>query len=89
MKQIRRSRRFKRDYKKARRQNKNLELLRGVINKIANGKKLDKTLEDHSLSGTWKGYHELHLEPDWLLIYKVTKRELRLARIGSHSELYG
>ncbi|MEY2862351.1 MAG: toxin of the YafQ-DinJ toxin-antitoxin system [Pseudomonadota bacterium] len=36
------------------------------------------------------GYRECHLKPDQLLIYKTVDDDiLRLARLGSHSELFG
>ena len=43
---------------------------------------------DHLLRGIWKGYRETHIEPDWLLIYRVEGNELHLVRIGSHSDLF-
>ena len=43
----------------------------------------------HGLSGTWAGYQECHLAPDWLLIYRVEGNELRLARTGTHADLFG
>jgi mRNA interferase YafQ len=43
---------------------------------------------DHSLRGNWKGYRDAHIEPDWLLIYRVTGDELHLARTGSHADLF-
>ncbi len=89
MRQIRRSKRFKKDYNKAELTAGDIETLRGVINTIFSGEKLDKKFRDHPLSGIWNGYRELHLKPDWLLIYKITKDELRLARLGSHSHLFG
>ncbi|MDB5522773.1 MAG: putative addiction module toxin, RelE/StbE family [Rhizobium sp.] len=36
----------------------------------------------------WKGYRDLHVEPDWLLIYRVVGEELHLVRTGSHSDLF-
>lgn len=45
---------------------------------------------DDLLTGNWTGYRECHLKPDLLLIYRKPESEtLRLARIGSHSELFG
>ena len=45
---------------------------------------------DHALSGDWAGYRECHIKPDLLLIYRKPDNEtLRLARLGSHSELFG
>ena len=43
---------------------------------------------DHPLRGIWKGYREAHIEPDWLLIYRVEGNELRLVRTGSHADLF-
>jgi mRNA interferase YafQ len=44
---------------------------------------------DHSLGGGWAGYRERHIKPDLLLIYrKPDATTLRLARLGSHSELF-
>ena len=45
---------------------------------------------DHALSGDWAGYRECHIKPDLLLIYRKPDADtLRLARLGSHSELFG
>ena len=87
MKGIRRSSRFRKDYKKAKKQHKNIDLLEDVITKLANGKPLPPEYNDHPLRGSLGEFRELHLEPDWLLIYQVTAQELLLARVGSHSEL--
>ena len=43
---------------------------------------------DHPLRGIWKGYREAHIEPDWLLIYRVEANALLLVRTGSHSDLF-
>lgn len=43
----------------------------------------------HVLTGNWAGYQECHLAPDWLLIYRVEGNELRLARTGTHADLFG
>ena len=79
---------FKKDYKLASRQGKNLKILKDVISKLAAGEKLDPKSRDHKLSGSLKNYRELHIQPDWLLIYQITKTELTLVRMGSHSELF-
>jgi mRNA interferase YafQ len=85
---IRRSSRFKKDYKKAKKQHKNISQLEDVICKLAKGEPLSPKFKDHPLTGNVRGYRELHLAPDWLLIYQVTSQELLLARTGSHSELF-
>ena len=53
-------------------------------------KKLESKYKDHSLIGDYKGFRELHIKPDLLLIYKKDENELVLAliRVGSHSKLF-
>ena len=49
------------------------------------------TYRDHSLKGEWAGFRELHIEGDWLLIYRIDHGELCLVltRTGSHDALFG
>ncbi|TVP80165.1 MAG: type II toxin-antitoxin system YafQ family toxin [Puniceicoccaceae bacterium] len=83
-----RSSQFKKDLKKARRQGKDLNLLQAVVTTLADEEPLEECFRDHGLTGNWRGYRECHVNPDWLLIYKVDGEELKLARLGSHSELF-
>ena len=79
---------FKKDYKRVKKQNKDLDKLRILIEKLVVGKQLEPKDRDHQLTGEWKGYRDCHVEPDWLLIYKRTSDTLILERTGSHSELF-
>ena len=79
---------FKKDYKKAERQKKDLDKLQSAVNALFTGESLDPSFQDYLLVSNWKGYRECHLAPDWLLIYKLTSNELILVRLGSHSELF-
>lgn len=79
---------FKRDYKRIKKQNKDLSKLRPVIEILASGNELDPKYKDHTLIGEWKGYRDCHIEFDWLLIYKRTSDIITLQRTGSHSELF-
>ena len=61
-----------------------------VLLALANDDPLEPRHRDHELSGDWQGYRECHVKPDLLLIYRKTDAEtVRLARLGSHSELFG
>ena len=62
---------FKKDYKKMMKRHFDMSSIDNVIRKLANGEELPKANRDHSLSGNWIGHRECHIEPDWLLIYKV------------------
>ena len=79
---------FKKDYKRITKQNKNLSKLRAVIEKLVEGQVLEPKYRDHQLSGNWQGHRDCHIEPDWILIYKITDDDLYLERTGSHSDLF-
>ena len=79
---------FKKDYKRVKKQRKDITKLRTVIDKLAAKERLDVKYKDHPLAGKWQGYRDCHLEPDWMLIYKLAKDLLILERTGSHSELF-
>ena len=79
---------FKKDYKRIMKQNKDLYKLRAVIEILAAGQLLEPKYHDHQLSGNWKGHRDCHIEPDWILIYRITVDGLYLERTGSHSELF-
>ncbi len=81
---------FKKELKIAKKQNKDLNKLYNVIEKLANGETLDIKYRDHELTGKYKGTHECHIEPDWLLVYEIKDEILVLIlyRRNSHSELF-
>ena len=79
---------FKRDVKKIQAQNKNKQDLVDIVKLLRNKEKLPIKYRNHPLSGNYKGSYELHIWPDWLLIYKITKSSIILIRTGSHSELF-
>ena len=83
-----RSSRFKRDVKRAEGRGKDLTKLGALLESLIRGEPLSALYRDHLLRGKWNGYREVHIEPDWLLIYRVAGAELRLARTGSHAELF-
>ncbi len=93
MRTIDRSTVFKRDYKreaKGRHRATLDEDLRPVLLALLTDRPLEAKYRDHDLSGDWAGYRECHVRPDLLLIYRKSDSEtLRLARFGSHSELFG
>jgi len=86
---IRQSTRFRRDVKRLGRQGADLSKLESVIRTLVAQAPLDEKLRDHALTGDWGGYRDCHLQPDWLLLYRVADDELQLARTGSHAELFG
>ena len=83
-----RSSQFKRDIRKTRKRGKDLSKLRRLLDLLIRQVPLAAPYSDHPLRGLWKGYREIHIEPDWLLIYQVFGEELHLVRTGSHSDLF-
>ena len=79
---------FKKDYKRIKKQNKDLAKIKSIIETLAAGQVLEPKYNDHQLSGNWKGHRDCHIEPDWLLIYRISTGDLYLERTGSHSELF-
>ena len=82
---------FKKEYKLAMKRKLDISLLDEVIRILAKGEELPKERHDHELSNNWRGYRECHIQPDWLLIYKIQNGSLilTLTRTGTHSDLFG
>ena len=79
---------FKKDYKRIKKQDKDLQKLKIIIDLLTSGQPLEEKYRDHQLSGKWKGHRDCHIEPDWILIYRLTSDSLFLERMGSHSDLF-
>ena len=62
--------------------------LRAVIEMLLAEEPLPPRLKDHPLSGSWAGFRDCHVEPDWVLIYQIDGDRLILARTGTHSDLF-
>jgi len=84
------SNQFRKDLKLARKRGLKIERLKEVVTILAEQKKLEDKYRDHGLSGDYKGFRECHIEPDWLLVYRIDEDvlELFLFRTGSHSDLF-
>jgi mRNA interferase YafQ len=83
-----RSSQFKRDLKRVQKRGKDITKLRDLLALLIERAPLPASYQDHSLRGNWKDYRDAHIEPDWLLLYRVVGDELHLARTGSHADLF-
>ena len=81
---------FKKDYKRIKKQGKDIALLEKVINTLLAEQPLDAKYRDHGLAGNYIGFRECHIQPDWLLLYAINHDQLILtaSRTGSHSDLF-
>ena len=82
--------RFRKDLRREKRRGRDLSKLEEVVEKLACREPLDISNHDHNLSGNLNGFRECHVEPDWLLIYRVEENDLilLLMRTGTHSDLF-
>ena len=82
---------FKKDYKQAMKRHFRIELLDDIIRTLSEGNALPPENRDHILTGNWSDHRECHIQPDWLLIYRIEDEVLvlTLSRTGTHSDLFG
>lgn len=90
MRGIRYTAQFKRDFKNAKKQHKDIERLLWVLEELACERPLPASMHDHALGGSYKDHRECHVNPDWLLIYRYKDNAMILVavRTGSHGELF-
>lgn len=83
-------RQFKKDYTKAIKRGCIPKLFQQVLEFLVRQQPLPAKHRDHALSGNYRGYRKCHIQPDWLLIYKIEPQKLLLTliRTGSHSDLF-
>ena len=84
------TKKFQKDLKRIEKRGYKMDLLTEVLVILANGETLPEKYKDHALKGNYAGYRECHIDPDWLLIYKIQKDLLILAltRTGTHADLF-
>ena len=80
---------FKRDLKLCNRRHYDIAKLQRILDILAAGQTIPPQNKDHPLIGNWIPKRECHIAPDWLLIYETDATEVRLARTGTHSDLFG
>lgn len=83
---------FKKKLKIIKKRNKDLEKLKKIVDMLSNGEKLEEKYKDHLLvsNAKYKDCRECHIEPDWLLVYRINDKELILLLVetGTHSDLF-
>lgn len=84
------TKRFEKDCRLMQKRQKDLEKLREIATLLCQEQTLPVRCRDHALSGNYAGRRECHIEPDWLLIYKIDldTQEIIFERTGSHSDLF-
>ncbi len=91
MYQIHFTSKMKRDVKRMKKRGKDITKLTSVLSIIASGNSLPQSAHDHQLSGNMADFRECHIEPDWLLVYRIEDDFLILTatETGTHADLFG
>ena len=81
---------FRREYKLLHKRGYNMALLQNAISTIANKKPLPAKNKAHKLSGNFNDCWECHIQPDWLLIWRIDESDniLVLVSTGTHADLF-
>jgi len=81
---------FDRELRRVSRRGKDLSKIQEIMNMLADGEMLPPRNKDHPLIGNFAERRECHIEPDWLLIYKIDEENNKIIfeRTGSHSDLF-
>ena len=81
---------FKKDYKKAIKRGLNMSLFETVYAILEEIGELPPKYKAHPLTGNWGGCIDAHIQPDWVLIYRIDKsaRIIDFVRMGTHSDLF-
>ncbi len=80
--------RFRREFARMMERGKDEEKLKTVAAKLLAGETLEPRHEDHPLKGSFVGWRDCHIEPDWILVYRRTRDEVIFGRTGTHSDLF-
>ncbi|MGA3258391.1 MAG: type II toxin-antitoxin system YafQ family toxin [Bryobacteraceae bacterium] len=80
---------FEKDVRRLLKQGKDLDKLEETVNTLLDREPLPPRCRPHPLRGDWAGHWDCHVEPDWMLLYRLTGKALVLVRTGSHAELFG
>ena len=85
------TRQFEGDYRLLLKRGKDTDKLKTVMHQLINQQPLESRYHDHALTGNLRGQRDCHIEPDWILVYRINNamQEITFVRTGSHADLFG
>ena len=88
--QLKQTSQFKKDLRRMVKRGADMKLLDEVVSLLLKQEVLPENYKDHPLTGNWSGYRDCHIEPDWILIYRIEEDSLVLlaTRTGTHSDIF-
>jgi len=82
------SNRFRKDVELCQKQGKDMNKLKTIIFILQTGIPIPSQYKDHSLKGKWLGFRDLHIEPDWVLVYRIEDDVIFFSTTGSHAYIF-
>ena len=79
---------FKKDVRRMLKQGKDPAKIKTVMTGLVEEELLAESYRDHALAGSFKDRRECHIEPDWLLVYKLAGDEIIFERTATHADLF-
>ncbi|HEY5509653.1 MAG TPA: type II toxin-antitoxin system YafQ family toxin [Prolixibacteraceae bacterium] len=80
--------RFEKDLKLMIKRGSDPESIKSIIRQLIDEIPLERKHKDHLLIGNFKDRRECHIEPDWLLIYRIEGNRIIFERTGTHADLF-
>jgi mRNA interferase YafQ len=80
--------RFAKDLTLMTKRGRDPENIKAVMRHLIEEEPLDRKFRDHILIGNFKDRRECHIEPDWLLIYRIEESAIIFERTGTHADLF-
>lgn len=80
--------RFEKDLKLMIKRGSDPENIKSIVRKLIDEIPLERKHRDHLLIGNFKDRRECHIEPNWLLIYRLDGSMIIFERTGTHADLF-
>jgi mRNA interferase YafQ len=88
MRKLVRTSQFKRDFKKRILNPADEAALEDVLQRLLSGAPFEPRHRDHLLKNSRGRVRDCHVKPDLILLYEAQGDEVRLRRLGTHSDLF-
>ena len=89
MRTLVRTSQFRRDFKKRILNTADEAALEDVLQRLISGTPFELRHRDHPLLNSRDNVRDCHVKPDLVLLYELEEDEVRLRRLGTHSDLFG
>ena len=87
---LRTTQEFDKDVKRCKKNGRNMQLLRDVVELLEENGSVPDSYKPHMLHDEYVGLWECHIEEDWLLVWRQNDKRLTLllTNTGTHKDLF-